>query len=276
MNSTSAERLPVSSFVITKNEEEHIEECLRSLSFCDEIVVVDSYSTDRTADIARSLGARVIQREWPGYRDQKAFALSEMTHEWVVNIDADERVSPELRENILKILINEKNKFEGGQSSESDPVGYYINRVVYFLNRWWRKGGWYPEYRLRFFKCSRVKWGGVEPHERPEPDGPTVRLEGEILHFTYKDLWDQIDRLNRYSSIAASEDFKLGRRFSYSSLFISPFVRAGKFYFAKRGYREGVAGVIVAVLEGFYTFIKYAKLWEQEYNQMNQLSEDKQ
>lgn len=265
------DRLPVSSFVITKNEEEHIAECLDSLAFCDEIVVVDSFSEDRTAEIARERGARVIQRPWPGYRDQKAFALGEMTHEWVVNIDADERVSPELRENILRVLRSEKAKQDNGVATDREPVGYYINRVVYFLNRWWRKGGWYPEYRLRFFKCSRVKWGGVEPHERPEPDGPTARMDGEILHYTYKDLWDQIDRLNKYSSIAAREDFNLGRRFKWKSLFVSPFVRAAKFYFVKKGYREGMAGVIVAVLEGFYTFVKYAKLWEQQFNRESQL-----
>ena len=148
-------------------------------------------------------------------------------------------------------------------------AGYYINRVVFFLGRWWISGGWYPEYRLRFFRKSKVVWGGVEPHEKPIPEGRTAQLPGEIYHFTYKDIDEQILQLHRFSTIAAREDYKAGKRASLVSLVFNPVIRMLKFYILKKGYREGRAGLVVAITEGFYTFLKYAKLWEHEYNERN-------
>jgi len=252
------QRQPVSAFVICRNEEEHIAPCLESLSFCDDVLVIDSHSTDRTRDIAQDLGARVIERDWPGYRAQKAFGLSQTQHEWVINLDADERISPELKTEILKVLENTK---------DDDPVvGYYMNRLVYYLGRWWEKGGWYPEYRLRFFRKSRVTWGGKDPHEKPIAKGRTAKLEGDIHHYTYRDFHDQIERLHHFSSIAAKQDFERGRKFRLSDILLRPLVRSFKFFILKRGYREGVAGLIVAISEGYYTFLKYAKLWDKEFS----------
>lgn len=257
-------REPVSAFVICFNEEEYITDCLNSLSFCDEVIVIDSFSTDRTVEIARSMGIKVLQRAWTGYRDQKAFGLEATSNEWVINLDADERVSEELRANILKVLTERHNRPDTG--SKDEIVGYYINRVVYYLDRWWRRGGWYPEYRLRFFKKSQVTWGGVDPHEKPIPSGKTAKMGGEIYHLTYRNLDEQLLQLHNFSTVAAREEFRLGREFTLRSLLISPLLRTFKFYFLKRGYREGIAGLIVAVFEGFYTFMKYAKLWEHEFN----------
>jgi len=260
----AAPREPISAFVICFNEGEQIKDCLDSLSFCDEVFVIDSFSTDKTVEIAKAWGAKVVQREWTGYRDQKAFGLSNVAHEWVLNLDADERVSTELQKNILRILTERKQDPHG---SGSELVGFYVNRVVFYLGRWWRAGGWYPEYRLRFFRKSKVVWGGIEPHEKPIPAGPTGILPGEIYHFTYKNIDEQISQLHRFSTIAAQEDYKAGRRASLVSLVFNPIVRVLKFYILKRGYREGRAGLVVAITEGFYTFMKYAKLWEHEYNE---------
>jgi glycosyltransferase involved in cell wall biosynthesis len=261
MSEETKPREPISAFVICFNEEEHIVDCLKSVAFCDEIVVIDSYSTDKTVALAQSLGAKVIQRPWPGYREQKAFGLTAVSHEWVVNIDADERVSDELRENILAVLQEER----AGSVGRKKISGYYVNRVVYYLGRWWRKGGWYPEYRLRIFRKQDVTWGGIEPHEKPIVKGETAVLPGELQHFTYKNMDEQFARLHSLSTIAAREEFKRGGHASLLSLFINPILRMLKFYFLKKGYREGMAGLIVAGVEGYYTFMKYAKVWEHEH-----------
>ncbi len=256
-------RKKVSAFVICYNEEEEIEQCLETLRFCDEVVVIDSYSTDRTVEICESFGAKVIQRDWPGYREQKAFGLASTTYDWVVNIDADERVSKELQASILKIL-ERKWQIEQGELTESarEPDGYEVSRIVYYLGRWWRRGGWYPEYRVRFFFKPKVTWGGVDPHEKPIVDGPIDRIDGELHHFTYRSLDEQLRRLHAHASVAAREEARRGRTAKLSDILFRPLLRMVKFYFVKRGYREGMAGVVVVVMEGFYTFLKYAKLWE--------------
>ncbi len=260
--SPSLDRAKISAFIIAFNEEDQIEACVRSVLFCDEVLVIDSFSTDRTVEIAESLGARVVQRAWPGYREQKAFGLANSTHEWVLNLDADERVTPGLQQEILEILAEKAKK-----GTQSDVAGYYINRVVFYLGRWWRLGGWYPEYRLRFFKKSTVTWGGIDPHEKPIVDGKTSYLKGELEHYTYHNLDEQFQRLHSLSTLAAREDYKRGKRASLFKLMVNPLLRVLKFYVVKRGYREGQAGLIVAVAEGYYTFMKYAKLWEHEFNE---------
>ena len=184
-----------------------------------------------------------------------------------MTLDSDERVSPELQQHILQVLREEKRKKDSGvvENPNEQVVGYYISRVVYYLGRWWRKGGWYPEYRLRFFRKSRVTWGGIDPHEKPIPDGKTSRIEGEILHYTYDSMDEQFHRLLSYGSIAAREDYKRGAKPGIWKMIINPILRALKFYIFKKGYREGVAGFIVAVAEGYYAFVKYARLWECEF-----------
>jgi glycosyltransferase involved in cell wall biosynthesis len=261
--SSTAKRLPVSAFIVAFNEEDDIAACIHSLAFCDEVVVVDSFSTDRTREICESLGARVYERAWPGYREQKAFGLQAVQHNWVINLDADERVSPELRENILEILAQEyRRETEGDAKLPAPCSGYEMNRVVYFLGRWWRHGGWYPEYRVRFLRRDRTVWGGTDPHEKPIVEGRIGRLEGELQHYTYKNLSEQFDQLHRFATIAAEQDYRRGKRASLVRLLLNPLLRMIKFYLIKRGYREGIAGLVVAVAEGFYTFMKYAKLWE--------------
>ncbi|MCB0323995.1 MAG: glycosyltransferase family 2 protein [Bdellovibrionales bacterium] len=262
----AAEREPVSAFIICFNEEQDIEECLKSVQFCDEVVVIDSFSTDRTVEICERYHARVIQRPWPGYREQKAFGLAATTHEWVLNLDADERVSPELRENLLALLRRDWEERRAGVPTTLAD-GYEVNRTVWYLGRWWRRGGWYPEFRMRFFRKSKVTWGGTDPHEKPIVDGTQDRIGGEIYHFTYKSFSDQVERLHRFSSIAAEEEFKKGGRSGWRRLLLNPLLRSFKFFVLKGGFQEGKAGLVVALAEGYYTFMKYAKLWELEHKE---------
>ncbi len=261
-------REPVSAFVVAFNEEQDIAACLESLEFCDEVVVIDSFSTDATVEICQAAGAKVIQREWPGYVKQKAFGLDAVQHQWVLNLDADERVSPELRASIEELLSEEYQRAQAGTPSECN--GYEMNRVVYFLDRWWRSGGWYPEYRVRLMRKDVTTWGGNDPHEKPIVEGKIGRLNGELQHYTYKNLAQQIQQLHRFSSISAEQDFARGKRVNLRHLLLNPILRMLKFYLVKRGFREGIAGLIVAINEGFYTFMKYAKLWELEHQQQRE------
>lgn len=251
----------ISAFIITYNEESNIDDCLASVDFCDEIVVVDSFSSDQTVEKAKAAGAVIFQRPWPGYREQKAFGLKNSSHEWVFNLDADERVSPELRESILDLLRLDYIDNRSGVSAEDRVNGYYISRVVFYLGRWWRRGGWYPEFRLRLFRKNYTEWGGVDPHEKPIVSGPTATLPGEILHYTYRSIDEQFVRLNNHSSVAAREELARGTKAGLMSLLTKPLVRMIKFYIFKRGYREGMPGLVVAMIEGYYTFMKYAKIW---------------
>jgi ADP-heptose:LPS heptosyltransferase/glycosyltransferase involved in cell wall biosynthesis len=250
-------RAKVSAFIICYNEEKNIARCLESVKWCDEIIVVDSGSTDQTREIARQYTDKIFIRPWNGHSEQKQFALEKCSNEWVLNIDSDEEVSPELRAQLINILINNKN-------TPTNINGYHISRIVYFLGRWWEHGGWYPEYRLRFFKRSETRWGGVNPHEKAIVNGKTKFIKEPIYHFTYTDFKHQIDSLNKHSSLSAQNLYKDGKRCNFHNLIINPIFRFFKFYVMKMGFREGYPGLIVAGIEASYTFFKYLKLWEIE------------
>jgi len=250
---TSQSTSTISAFIVCVNEEKHIRRCLESLKWCNEIVVIDSGSTDRTIEICREYTANVIQRPWPGFVAQKSFGLSQCHGEWALNIDADEVVTPELRDQILAVM-----------ASPNALNGYYILRVVYYLGKFWRKGGWYPEYRLRLCRRSVTTWGGDDPHEKAIVSGATARLTAELLHYTYEDVSNQIRSLNSFATTAAETMWKKGRRTSLPQILFNPVGRFIKFYFIRKGYREGISGLLVAGIEAFYVYLKYVKLWEKE------------
>lgn len=244
----------ISAIVVCFNEEKNIGDCLASLKWCDEIVVVDSFSTDRTVEICRQYADRLIQRPWAGYRDQKAFAHSQATQEWVILVDSDERVTAELREEIGRALSADRGRY----------TGYELPRLVYYLKRWWRRGGWYPDYDIRLFRRDKATWGGSDPHEKIIVDGPVRRLQQPLHHFSYRNIDDHMQRINRFTSISSRELKKEKQSFRLGDALLRPAVRFFRSYVIKRGFMEGFAGFYVAVTAAVYVFLKYAKLWEIE------------
>jgi glycosyltransferase involved in cell wall biosynthesis len=250
----SSERPTVSAIVVCFNEEDNIGACLRSLRWCDEIVVVDSFSTDRTVEICRQYTDRIIERPWAGYRDQKAFAHSQATKEWVLLVDSDERVTPELRDEIETALV----------SHARACAGFSVPRLMFYLGRWWRRGGWYPDYDVRLFRRDRATWGGTDPHEKILVDGRVHRLRNPLHHYSYRNMEDHVQRINRFTSISSRELFKQGKRWRLRDVLLRPAFRFFRSYILKRGFLEGFAGFYVAVTAAVYVFLRYAKLWELE------------
>jgi len=220
----------ISAIVVCLNEEDNIGRCLNSLTWCDEIVVVDGGSRDATVAVARAFTDRVLTHAWPGYRAQKQFALDHARGEWVLNVDADERVSPELRREIEAVL----------QQPTAD--GYYIPRLVYYLGRWWWRGGWYPDYRLRLFRRDNVVWGGVDPHEKVILHGKSARLRGPMLHYTYRNISEHLATINGFTGVAARELLLRGKQASIPDLLLRPLWRFVRYYVMRLGFTEGIAG----------------------------------
>jgi glycosyltransferase involved in cell wall biosynthesis len=243
---------PVSATIITHNEETNIRQALESLGWADEIVVVDSGSTDATVDICREYTDRIHQRAWPGYVEQKNFAVQQSRHDWIFSLDADERVSPALRLELERLRMNGLRR-----------AGYSIPRVVFFMGRWIRHGNWYPDYQLRFFDRRQARWRGGRVHESVMLDrGEPGVLNGEIEHFTYRDLSAYLGRLESYSRLAAADYLERGRRSGPFQLLAYPFAAFLKGYFLKRGLLDGVPGLMVAAQGAISAYFKYAKLYE--------------
>jgi glycosyltransferase involved in cell wall biosynthesis len=250
----------VSAILVCYNEEENIAACLQSLQWCDEIVVVDSFSTDRTVEICRQYTERLIQRAWEGFRDQKAFAHSQATKEWVLLVDADERVSPELREEIRYALT----------TYGSEYAGFSMPRLVYYLRRWWWRGGWYPDYDVRLFRRECASWGGMDPHEKILVQGKVRRLKYPLHHFSYRDINDHVRRINQFTTVSSAELYKEGKKWRCGDNLLRPAFRFLYSYFLKRGFVEGFPGFFVAVTAAVYVFLKYAKLKELELEEKSQ------
>jgi glycosyltransferase involved in cell wall biosynthesis len=244
-------RPPLSVCVVALNEEDRIADCLRSADFADEWIVVDSHSTDRTRDIAAGLGARVIERDWPGHVQQKNVALDAATHDWVLCLDADERVSPELRAAILAAL-----------GRDDLPDGFRFPRRNRYLGRWIRHGGWYPDRKLRLFRRGRGRWVGQNPHDRVHVDGRVEDLTGDLLHDSYRSLSDHLRTIDSFTTIAAREKLAAGGTATILDLTLRPWWKFVRMYVLKAGFLDGVPGFVIAVTGAYYVFLKYAKLWE--------------
>jgi glycosyltransferase involved in cell wall biosynthesis len=239
----------LSCFVVCQDEEAQIADCLESVAWCDEIVVVDGGSRDRTPEICRRYTDRVLHNPWPGFVEQKRFGFAHTTHPWVLNLDADERVSPALRDEIVALL----------RHPPADVHGYEVARLVRYLGRWWYRGGWYPSYRLRLVRRARAAWGGVEPHDRVLVDGRTGRLRHPLLHYTYTDISDHLATVNRLTDAAART--RVGRP-GLVSFVLRPGWRFVRFFVLGGGFREGVPGLFVAMTAAFYVFLRFAKGFE--------------
>ncbi len=246
-------REKISACIMTFNEERKIQACLESIRWCDEIVVLDSFSTDRTEEICRRFTDRFFQQEWLGYVGQRNTIRGMATHEWVLFLDADEVVTPELRDEILA-------EFESG--ANADIAGYDFPRMVQYLGRWIRHGEWYPDRKLRLFRRSHGRSEGVEPHDKVAVNGRVKHLAHPVMHFTYDDVRDHLETLNRFSSISAQQKFIQQQPFHWGDVLFRPSLRFLKGYFLKRGFLDGFPGLIIATLSAYATFAKYVKLWE--------------
>lgn len=243
--------MKTSAAIICLNEEHNIGDCLKSLSWCDEIVVVDSGSTDRTVEIAQKHTDRVIHNDWPGYVNQKNFALEQTTGDWVICLDADERCTPELKEAFLKAT-----------EKDDAPDGFLVRRHVHYLGRWINHGGWYPDWSLRFIRKGRAKWEGIDPHDKLVCTGETARLDADLIHYTYRDFAHHIRVAQRFSDVVSDEWIKQGRCFSLIKAIFHPPIKFFECYIWKAGFLDGWAGFVIAITSSFYVFAKHVKLKE--------------
>jgi len=232
------------------NEADRIADCIRSVSWCDEVLVVDSHSQDRTREIAAELGARVIERDWPGHVAQKEFTIRQASHDWVFCIDCDERVSPKLREEIAKVRA----------LGFPDRAGWRFPRCTNYLGRWIRHGNWYPDRQLRLFDRRRGKWGGNNPHDRVELQGAPGELTGDLQHLPYRSLSEHLKTIDNYTTIMAEGLRARGRRAGVSDLWIRPAARFVNSYFLRLGLLEGWRGFLIACLSAHYVRLKWTKL----------------
>jgi glycosyltransferase involved in cell wall biosynthesis len=240
--------------IITKNEAADIGDALASVAWADEIVVVDSESTDETAAVARRHNARVVVRAWPGYVDQKNHAASLASHDWILSLDADERVTPPLADEIKALMA---------RAPDALPhAAYRIPRVTWHLGRWIRTTDWYPDYQLRLYDRRRAHWSGRYVHEAVSVRGTTGRLRGELQHYAYRDVADHLETIDRYTTYAARQMQESGRRATLSQIAGHPPLAFLRNYIAHGGFRDGVPGFIISAMNAYYVFLKFAKLWE--------------
>lgn len=246
-------RPPFSATVITLDEEMNVRECLDSLMWVDEVVIVDAGSSDRTREICREYTNKIFVNPWPGHSEQKNFALDLATYDWVLSIDADERVPPALQQEI-----------EDALARPDRAEGYTIPRRNIFLGRWMRYGGWYPDRVLRLFRKSHGRFGGINPHDRVELQGRLGVLKEPLLHFTYRSLNQYIDKQYRYACISAQERLKRrpDAQVSVLTLVARPILKFVELYLIKRGFMDGTYGLVTAAFAAYFAFLKYARLWE--------------
>ena len=253
----------LAAVIITKNEEKNIVRCLESVRFCDEIIVVDSESTDQTVQLAAKLNARVFTVPWRGYVDQRNYANLLTTAEWILSIDADEEVSIDLRDEILEKI-----------ESHSSSVAYSVPRRTMYSGRWIRHGGWYPNRLVRLFKKTQGQWVGGDLHEYWSLNSSTTGTLGELtkdlIHYSFADIFDQVHRNNRYSSLGALTLQKSGRPFSSVRLLTKPVSKFLETYLLKGGFLDGYRGFIISVSASYSVFLKWAKLWELNHNESQQ------
>ena len=256
-------RTSLSVCLLAKDEEDELPRCLDAVAWADEIVVVvDDRSSDGTERIARERASVVECRPYAGDVEQKRYCVSLAKHDWVLILDPDEVVPTELAEAIRRVLATSGGQENDSAGQELTHVAYRLNRVTYHLGRWIRHGDFYPDWKLRLFRRSAARFVGRDPHGRVEVDGTVGDLTGELQHFSYRDLADQVARIEFFSGQAAAALRKEGRAFRLRDLILRPPARFLRSYFLKQGFRDGIPGFVIAVASSFYVFLKYARLWE--------------
>lgn len=243
-------RSSLSVTLICKDEEQNIVDCLGSVSWADEIIVVDSGSTDKTVELAKQFTPKVIYRPWEGFAAQKQFALEQATCDYILSIDADERVTPGLKDEILTLL-----------EQPQLAAGWYVPRRTEFFGKWITSCGWYPGYQLRLFKRGRVTVTQRKVHEGFVVEGNTVKLKHDLLHYTHESFEKTIAKINHYSSLTAEEKSSR-KKITALNLFLNPVAAFFTHYFIKRGFTDGVQGFMVSVMHSMTNMMTYLKIYE--------------
>lgn len=240
--------MKITATIITLNEERNIARSIESLRCCDEILILDSGSTDRTVELADKLGARVIEAGWRGFAGQKNWAAEQASHDWILSLDADEALSESLEAEVLAL------KKTGPRYD-----GYTMPRLANYLGRWILHSGWYPDRKVRLYDRRKAKWVGDFVHESVKVNGRVGRLESNILHFTCESLSEHVKTMERYTTLAAQEIAARQVKVPLWRMLLEPTWMFWKTYFFQRGFQDGMEGLVIAYMAAFYTFLKYAK-----------------
>jgi glycosyltransferase involved in cell wall biosynthesis len=243
--------LPVSVVLVTKNEENNIREALQSIAGVSEIIVVDDFSTDKTVEICREFTEKIFQLEWKGYAAQKQKAIDLAGGPWIFLLDADERFTKPLFEEVKRIV-----------AQKGEYAGFFVPRRNFFLGRWIRHGGWWPDYTLRLFRKDTAHIEARKVHEKVITSGKAGFLENPLEHFTYRTVSDYLKKMDIYATLSAEELKDKGTKSGIMTMCIHSFFTFLKMYFFRLGFLDGIHGFILAVLYSYYTFLKYLKLWE--------------
>lgn len=257
-------RETISCAIVVFNEEGNIGECLEAAKWMDEIVVVDAYSTDRTREICGQYTPRIYERPWRGFGEQKNFAISQATADWVFILDADERISSELRGEIEDVLASRK---------ENGPVAYYVPRRNFYYGRWVKRAGCYPDYQLRLFRRGIGRLDDQEPHNKFVFEGRAEYLATPLDHYTERTIDDHFRKFRNFTSLAAEQRWKSKKTVHWADLTVRPAATFYKYYVTRRGFRDGMHGLLVSAFASMYTFVKYAKVWERSQAERSQLPE---
>ena len=245
--------MKISASIIVYNEEQHIAALCDTLTWADEIVIVDSHSTDRTVEIASRYTDKIFQHEFRGFKDKHEFADARTTGDWIFWIDADERVTDELRQSIEAMRTRDVATL---------PDGFTVARKTFYLGKFIRHCGWYPDRKMRLYRKDTSYWGGVAPHETARVHGRIERLEGELLHYTKDSLTDHHRAMESYTTLAAAHHVQRGTSAGALRLVLHPPVAFLRTYILKQGFRDGLVGFIISIQTAYGVFLKYAKVWE--------------
>ena len=240
--------MKISATIITYNEEQNLPRAIESLRCCDEILVVDSGSSDRTVEIAEKFGARVVEANWRGYAGQKNYASDQATYDWVLSIDADEALSEDLEGEIWQL-----------KKKGPDRDAYTVPRLAQYLGKWILYSGWYPDRKIRLFDRRKARWVGEYVHESVVSEGVVGALNGNLLHYTCGSLSEHLKTMDRYTTLAAEEVVARKKHVGYRHLLVDPPWTFFRTYVMQRGFLDGVEGLTIAYMAAFYTFLKYAK-----------------